>query len=159
LSLHQAMELNELEIYFQPQMDLKRGRLRGAEALLRWHHGTLGLVPPDEFIDLLDETGLIISVGEWVMRSACELWNEWIKDGKIPLNSILSINITYYQFGLHLVETVSKLVSAVGIPPYLLDLDITEGTLMENTSESQKSLTALKNLGIKLSIDDFGTGY
>jgi len=159
LSLHRAMELNELEVYFQPQMDLKRGRLRGAEALLRWHHGTLGLVPPDEFIDLLEETGLIIAVGEWVMRSACELWCQWLKDGKIPLNAILSINISSYQFGSQLVETVSKIISEVGMPPYLLDLEITEGTLMENTSESQKSLTALKNLGIKLSIDDFGTGY
>jgi len=159
LSLHRAMELNELEIYFQPQMDLKRGRLRGAEALLRWHHGTLGLVPPDEFIELLEETGLIIAVGEWVMRSACELWCQWLKDGKVPLNSILSINISSYQFGSQLVETVEKIISEVGIPPYLLDLEITEGTLMENTAESQRSLTALKNLGIKLSIDDFGTGY
>jgi len=159
LSLHRAMELNEFEIYFQPQMDLKRGRLRGAEALLRWHHGTLGLVPPDEFIELLEETGLIISVGEWVMRTACELWCQWLKDGKVPLNAILSINISSYQFGPQLVETVRKILSEVGIPPYLLDLEITEGTLMDNTEESQKSLTALKNIGIKLSIDDFGTGY
>lgn len=159
LSLHRAMDLNELEIYFQPQMDLKRGRLRGAEALLRWHHGTLGLVPPDEFIELLEETGLIITVGEWVMRSACELWCQWIRDGKVPLNSILSINISSYQFGPQLVETVSRIISEVGMPPYLLDLEITESTLMENTKESQKALTELKNIGIKLSIDDFGTGY
>jgi len=159
LSLHRAMESNELVVYFQPQVDLTKGKIRGAEVLLRWKHSTLGLIPPDQFIDLLEETGLIIAVGEWVLRSASQLWMQWIEQGLIPYNAVLSVNISSYQFTSELVDMVARVLNDIGIPAELVDLEITEGTLMSNTSESEQALAALKNLGIQISIDDFGMGY
>ena len=159
MSLYRALELNEMEVYFQPQMNLNTGSLRGAEVLLRWRHGTLGLVPPDQFIALLEETGLIISVGEWVLKTACQHWVQWISEKRIPGDAILSVNISSYQFRGELVQMVKRVIDEVGINPGLIDLELTEGTLMENTEDSQKALIALKELGVKLSIDDFGTGY
>jgi diguanylate cyclase (GGDEF)-like protein len=159
LSLHRAMESNELTLHYQPQVDLKSGRLRGAEVLLRWNHSTLGLISPDEFIDLLEETGLIIPVGEWVFRTAGQLWQQWIERGELPYDAILSINISSRQFTDGLVDMVARVINDVGIPAELVDLEITEGTLMGNTRESERALLALKNLGVKLSIDDFGVGY
>ncbi len=159
LSLHRAMEENELVVYFQPQMDMQLGRIRGAEVLLRWEHSTLGIIPPDEFIDLLEETGLIIAVGEWVLRTASMQWMQWIEKGSIPYNSVLSVNISSYQFTSELVDMVARVLNDTGIPAELVDLEITESTLMGNTGESEKALLALKNLGVQLSIDDFGMGY
>jgi len=159
LSLHHAMAGNELVVYFQPQMDLNAGKIRGAEVLLRWEHATLGLIPPDQFIDLLEETGLIIAVGEWVLRTAGQQWMQWIEQGLIPYNAILSVNISSYQFTSELVDMVARVLNDLGIPAELVDLEITESTLMGNTAESEKALMALKDLGVQLSIDDFGMGY
>ncbi len=158
LSLYKAIELDELELYFQPQIKPDKS-LRGAEVLLRWHHGTLGLVPPVEFIDLLEETGLIIPVGEWVLMTACNTWCQWMADGKIPQDSVLAVNISTYQFKGELVDTVDRVIKETGIPPHLLDLELTEGTLMDDTESSIEALAALKERGVQLSIDDFGTGY
>lgn len=159
LSLHRAMGSNELVIYFQPQIDQMRGKIRGAEVLLRWEHSTLGLIPPDQFIDLLEETGLIVAVGEWVLRSASQLWQQWIEQGVIPYDAVLSVNISSFQFTNELVAMIARVLSDTGIPAELVDLEITESTLMSNTEESQKALTALKKLGVQISIDDFGMGY
>jgi len=159
LSLHKALELNELKIYFQPQVDLKEGRIRGAEVLLRWQHSTLGLIPPDEFINLLEETGLIISVGEWVLTTASEQWCRWVHEGIVEDDAVLGVNISSYQFKGELVSVVKRVLDKTGIAPEMLDLELTEGTLMDNTEETQEALLALKDLGVQLSIDDFGTGY
>lgn len=159
LSLHRAMEGNELVIYFQPQVDMTLGRIRGAEVLLRWEHATLGLLPPDEFIDLLEETGLIIEVGEWILRTACQIWQQWIEQGLIPYDAVLSVNVSSYQFTSELVSMIARVLNDTGIPAELIDLEITESTLMTNTSESEQALIALKKLGVQLSVDDFGMGY
>ena len=159
LSLHRAMGANELVIYFQPQIDQMRRTVRGAEVLLRWEHSTLGLIPPDQFIDLLEETGLIIAVGEWVLRTASQTWQQWIERGLIPYNAVLSVNISSFQFTNELVAMIARVLSDTGIPAELVDLEITESTLMSNTEKSQNALMALKKLGVQISIDDFGMGY
>ncbi|MCB1614408.1 MAG: EAL domain-containing protein [Pseudomonadales bacterium] len=159
-SLHKAMSRDELELYFQPQLCLHTGQLRGAEVLLRWHHPEYGLIPPDSFIDLLEETGLVIPVGDWVLRTACTLWKSWQDRGLVPKEAIVSVNISAYQFrGGGLVASVESVLREVGFTPGSLDLEITEGTLMENTRISQDVLHQLKRMGVKMSIDDFGTGY
>lgn len=159
LSLYHALENNEFELYFQPQVNMQTGKLRGAEVLLRWRHGTLGLVPPDEFIGLLEEMGLIIQVGEWVLKTASHQWKQWIEQGAIPGDAILSVNISSYQFRGELVGMVQRVVEETGISAKLLDLEITESTLMDDTEQSQRALESLRDLGVQFAIDDFGTGY
>ena len=160
-SLYQAVQRNELELFYQPQVHIPTGRLRGAEALLRWRHPTLGLIPPVQFIDLLEETGLVLPVGEWVVRTACEQWNSWLKQGVLAEDQIVSVNISSFQFrgGADLVFSVGTILDEVALPSDMLDLEITEGTLMEDTHTSQQVLQTFKEMGVHLSIDDFGTGY
>jgi diguanylate cyclase (GGDEF)-like protein len=159
-SLYQALARSELELFYQPQVHISTGRLRGAEVLLRWRHPDLGLVAPGLFIDLLEETGLILPVGEWVLRTACQQWNDWLKEGVITEEHVVSVNISSYQFkGADLVFTVGNILADTELPPHMLDLEITEGTLMEDTQLSQQILQTLKEMGVHLSIDDFGTGY
>jgi diguanylate cyclase (GGDEF)-like protein len=159
-SLYQALERNELELFYQPQVHIKSGRLRGAEVLLRWRHPTLGLVSPAQFIDLLEETGLVLPVGDWVMRTACQQWNDWRREGLIADDQVVSVNISSYQFkGDDLVFAVGNVLSDTDLPAEMLDLELTEGTLMEDTQMSQQVLQTLKEMGVNLSIDDFGTGY
>ena len=141
-------------------MHIESGQLRGAEVLLRWRHPTLGLVSPAQFIDLLEETGLVLPVGEWVMRTAAQQWNDWLKSGVISEDHVVSVNISSYQFkGADLVFSVGSILADTDLPPQMLDLEITEGTLMEDTQLSQQILQTLKEMGVNLSIDDFGTGY
>ncbi len=159
-SLYQALQRQELELYYQPQIHIRSGRLRGAEVLLRWRHPTLGLVSPGQFIDLLEETGLVLPVGEWVLRTACEQWLAWHRENLIDADQVVSVNISSYQFkGADLVFSVGNILSDTELPAEMLDLEITEGTLMEDTQVSQQVLQTLKEMGVHLSIDDFGTGY
>ncbi|HQQ63358.1 MAG TPA: GGDEF domain-containing response regulator [Pseudomonadales bacterium] len=159
-SLYQALERQELELFYQPQVHVHTGRLRGAEVLLRWRHPTLGLVSPAQFIDLLEETGLVLPVGDWVMRTACQQWNDWRKEGLIADDQVVSVNISSYQFkGDDLVFAVGNVLSDTELPAEMLDLELTEGTLMDDTQMSQQVLQTLKEMGVNLSIDDFGTGY
>lgn len=158
--LYQALSRSELELFYQPQVHIPDGRLRGAEVLLRWQHPELGLIAPGQFIDLLEETGLVLPVGEWVLRAACEQWYEWLQEGVVTENHVVSVNISSYQFkGADLVFTVGNILADTNLPPHMLDLEITEGTLMEDTQLSQQVLQTLKEMGVHLSIDDFGTGY
>lgn len=159
-SLYQAQERNELELFYQPQVHVNNGRLRGAEVLLRWRHPTLGLVSPAKFIDLLEETGLVLPVGDWVLETACRQWKAWLDEGLLEEDQVVSVNISSYQFkGADLVFAVGNILQETGLPPQMLDLEITEGTLMEDTFISQQILQTLKEMGVHLSIDDFGTGY
>jgi EAL domain-containing protein (putative c-di-GMP-specific phosphodiesterase class I) len=160
-NLYQAVQRNELELFYQPQVHIPTGKLRGAEALLRWRHPTLGLIPPIQFIDLLEETGLVLSVGEWVVRTACTQWNNWYKQGVLLNDQVVSVNISSFQFrgGADLIFSIGNILSEVELPSDMLDLEITEGTLMEDTHTSQQVLQTFKEMGLHLSIDDFGTGY
>ena len=157
-SLRRALERNEFHLHFQPQMDVPAGRMVGVEALLRWQHPLLGKVSPDQFIPLAEKTGLIIPIGEWVIRAACEQSQAWRRAGLGPLR--MAINLSPRQFRQpDLVQKVARIVGETGQDPRLLDLEITESALMESVEQTVQTLLALKALGIRICIDDFGTGY
>ncbi|MGG5252360.1 EAL domain-containing protein [Neobacillus sp. SM06] len=155
--LRRALEKNELLLHYQPQIDLSTGRLVGIEALVRWQHPKHGLVPPNEFIPLAEESGLIVPIGKWVLRTACEQAEKWRNSGFDDFS--IAVNISARQFqDEHFVQSVVEILDEVGFYPGNLDLEITE-SIMQNFEESTLILTELRDLGIRLSIDDFGTGY
>ena len=158
--LRHAVERGEFENFYQPVVCLETGRTKGFEALVRWNHPTQGLVYPADFISLAEETGLIIPLGEWVLREAClqmSLWRQQFPKC-FPLN--MSVNLSGRQIQrTDLVEMVKRTLWDSGLPPDLLNLEITESILMENTDSSIMKLSHLREMGVQLSIDDFGTGY
>ena len=157
-ALRRAMEREEFALHYQPQVDIKSGQVIGVEALLRWNHPERGLVPPGEFIPLLEENNLIIPVGEWVLRTACAQSRAWQDAGLPPLR--MAVNLSARQFRQdNLVEMIDSILRETGISPKLLELELTEGLLMENTSETSMILEQLKSRGVQVAIDDFGTGY
>ncbi|WP_052475834.1 sensor domain-containing protein [Cohnella kolymensis] len=155
--LRKAMEQNEMTIYYQPQVELATGKLVGIEALIRWKHPSYGFVSPCEFIPLAEETGLILPLGKWVLRTACEQNKAW-QDAGFPAVQ-MAVNISVRQMDDDLfVESVTEALNAAGLDPQYLELEITE-SIMQNITRSTSILKQLKELGVKLSIDDFGTGY
>ena len=155
-SLRRALENEEFRVYFQPQIDLLSGKVMGAEALLRWEHPEFGLVSPLEFIPLLEETGLIVPVGEWILRQACEWAMAQQKHGEMRI----SVNLSGRQFRVpELMDQVTRALTASRLKPELLELEITESVLMQGDKVSTFNLMALDKLGVRLAIDDFGTGY
>jgi diguanylate cyclase (GGDEF)-like protein/PAS domain S-box-containing protein len=156
--LRRALDRGELSVHYQPQIDLPSGRLSGVEALLRWENSALGSVPPVEFIPLAEETGLIIPIGEWVLRTACAQAAAWRGAGiRVPR---VAVNISLMQFvqpGFP--ETVSRTLHDAGLAPQALELELTETLLMQDPDSAARTLRALKTLGVQLAIDDFGTGY
>jgi diguanylate cyclase (GGDEF)-like protein/PAS domain S-box-containing protein len=156
-SLRKAIEQNELVLHYQPRVEMATGRIVGAEALLRWQHPELGLVPPVRFIPLAEEIGLIHPIGEWVLRQACRQAARWQTSGR-PLR--VSVNVSACQFRRpELSETVRAVLSESGLTPHGLELEVTETTLMENAPGVRAMLQSLKQEGLFLSVDDFGTGY
>ncbi|MCX7148581.1 MAG: PAS domain S-box protein [Rhodocyclales bacterium] len=156
--LRRAIERDELRVYLQPQFSLKTGELLGAEALVRWQHPQQGLMAPERFIQLAEESGLIVALGEWVQRAACGHWAEWTLAGLNP--GVLSINVSGVEFRRGQIEdTVRKVLDATRLPPQLLELEITEGAIMSHAENSIRVLHGLRAMGIGLAIDDFGTGY
>jgi len=157
-SLHHALELKQFFLLYQPQVDINSGKIVGAEVLMRWQHPELGLVSPDEFIPLLEETGLIVPVGAWVLQEACQkarLWND-----RYDNNFRMSVNISGRQFNEEKFSLqIEHLLRGTGLAPCLLELEITENVLMQNDQSSMNNLNTLHDIGIRLSIDDFGTGY
>jgi EAL domain-containing protein (putative c-di-GMP-specific phosphodiesterase class I) len=130
----------------------------GMEALVRWRHPTRGMVPPNEFIPLAEETGLINPLGDWVLRTACAQLRAWMEQGLPPLR--VAVNLSVRQLlQKEFAATVEAVLADTGLPPHLLELEITESTLMENAQDTLKALHRLRGLGVRLSIDDFGTGY
>ena len=156
--LRLALERNEFVLHYQPQIDLSSGRVVGAEALLRWQRPGHGLVPPVNFIPLLEETGLIVPVGEWVLRTACEQARAWQLAGHGDFR--VAVNLSPRQFWQHdLVGQVGTILANAGLDGTYLDLEITESLLMKNTEECVTAMQRLRAMGVSLSIDDFGTGY
>ncbi len=156
--LREALHNDELAVHFQPQIDLATGRLAGAEALLRWHHPQRGAIPPDQFIPLAEETGLIIPIGVWVLQSACRRLRRWIDEGHAPLR--ISVNVSARQFRQsNLVQLVTEVLVEQNLSPHLLELEITESTLMDDVMGAIVTMHRLNALGVKITIDDFGTGY
>ena len=152
-SLRMAIADNELELYYQPQIDLKTNTIKGVEALLRWNHKTDGQISPDKFIPLAEESGLIIPIGDWVIRQACRQAKEW------P-DLTFAINVSPVQFRQgDLVSTVRNALQAEGVDPSRLEIEITEGVLLSHTEETISVLSGLQKMGVKIAMDDFGTGY
>ena len=157
-SLRQAVEKQQLVLFYQPKIDLSSGQLTGVEALLRWRHPELGMVSPVDFIPLAEETGLIVPIGEWVLRTACEQAQSWQRSGLPPFR--VAVNISGRQFRqADFVDMVEGVLAQTGLDPQWLELEITESVVMENVEETILTLTALKARGMHLAIDDFGTGY
>lgn len=156
--LRKAGGRDELVLYFQPQLDVAIGKFCGAEALIRWDSQELGRISPVEFIPLAEETGLIISIGEWVLRQACSQAKAWINKG-IPF-SRMAVNVSAMQF-LHkgFSSLVSSILAETGLEPHVLELELTESALISDEDGVLDVLLSLKRIGVQLAIDDFGTGY
>ncbi|HUK55265.1 MAG TPA: EAL domain-containing protein [Nitrospiria bacterium] len=156
-ALRQALERGEFLLHYQPQVDLDSGRIVGVEALIRWKHSERGLVPPVKFIPLAEETGLIIPIGEWVLRTACAQAVAWRSGGFKELR--IAVNLSPRQFRQkNLIETVGRVLKETGIDPRCVELELTE-SIMQNAEASVKALRRLKDMGLEISIDDFGMGY
>lgn len=158
--LRHALERQEFVLYYQPQLDIESGAIIGVEALLRWQSPERGLVAPAEFIPLLEETGLIVPVGEWVLRSACAQNRAWQREGLAPIR--VSINLSALQFRQpDFAETIARILQETGLDPGWegLEMELTESLLVNNVEETIKTLHKLRAMKIKVSIDDFGTGY
>jgi diguanylate cyclase (GGDEF)-like protein len=157
-NLRRALDRNEFDVYYQPKVDAKNHQIIGMEALVRWRHPELGLITPAEFIPLAEETGLIIPLGEWVMRTACRQTKAFQEEGFSSLQ--VSVNISPRQFlQPNLLEVIKNIITETGIDPNCLELELTESSVMQNTETAIKILNELKKMGVKISIDDFGTGY
>jgi len=159
--LRLALERDELVVHYQPLIELSGGRIVGFEALVRWQHPDRGLVPPLAFIPLAEETGLIVPLGRWVLRTACRAAAEWrsraAADGRPPF---ISVNLSAREFAQsELCDEVAAILAETGLEPAALELEITESALMDQTERGIESLAALRTLGVRLVLDDFGTGY
>ena len=156
--LRHAMEQNEFILYYQPQFSGDGKRLTGAEALLRWRHPTRGLVPPGDFIPVIEELGLVVDVGDWVLREASRQLKAWHK-AKVRVPKV-SVNISARQFSDGQLGTrIATILEECGLPPACLELELTESILMREVNEALQILASLKNLGLSIAVDDFGTGY
>lgn len=156
--LRRAVELNELELHYQPQLSLHDHRVTGVEALLRWRHPHLGLVSPAQFIPIAEETGLIIPIGEWVLGEACRQGVAWLTAGKSPVR--MAVNVSALQFGQpDFVQTVQDALRDTGYPAELLELELTESVVMLDVEASARRMRQLRDLGVSIAVDDFGTGY
>ncbi len=157
-ALRHALEENEFQIHYQPQIRSKDGKIIGAEALLRWYYPALGFISPAEFIPIAEENGLILPIGEWVLRNAVQQAKKWIDQGYEPI--IMAVNLSAVQFRHSaLPDTVSNILMEVGLPPEYLELELTEGVAMHDPHKAISIMNDLHERGVRMSIDDFGTGY
>ena len=156
--LFRALERNQLSVVYQPKISTHSGHIVGAEALLRWEHHSLGMIPPSVFIPLAESSDLIFTIGDWVLTTACKQGKFWMKQG-LPL-LLMSVNISGRQLQSNsLTAKVDNILNHSGFPPKLLELEITESFLIADIESSLQQLIQIKELGVRLSIDDFGTGY
>lgn len=156
--LEKALQSQSLEVYFQPILDASSAQVVGAEALLRWRHPERGFIPPDVFIPIAESSGLIGSLGEWVLRNACTQHSKWREAGLPAIQIAVNISSVQFRRG-DLVDSIANIIDESGIHPCFLDLEITESMLMEVGKPVRSLLHGLHALGVKLAIDDFGTGY
>jgi predicted signal transduction protein with EAL and GGDEF domain/FixJ family two-component response regulator len=158
VGLRRALQNNELYLLYQPQLDVRSSEIVGVEALVRWRHAERGIVSPNEFIPLAEETGLIVPIGEWVLRTACTQARHWQKLTRRPVR--MAVNLSAKQFkDENLSQIVLSALHDTGLDPRLLELELTEGTLMDDAKATLATLEQLRGIGVYLSIDDFGTGY
>ena len=158
--LRQAIERRELRIYYQPKVSLSTGGLTSMEALVRWEHPERGLLLPDEFIPLAEETGLIVPLGRWVLREVCRQARTWAKEYPLAIPLVTSVNLSVKQFQEpYLVQQLSELLREMELEPRCLELEITESVFVDDIEYAAGLLQELRRLGIRLALDDFGTGY
>ncbi|WP_091530514.1 putative bifunctional diguanylate cyclase/phosphodiesterase [Alkalibacterium subtropicum] len=155
--LRKALEEEQFEVYYQPKVELKTKKIIGMEALLRWQHPELGWISPAEFIPIAEENGQIISIGEWVLKTACLQSKRWQHDGLSPTNISVNVSVRQFQQGT-LLTLVKEALQEAELVPSLLEIEVTE-SIMQNTKESTEIIRGLRDLGVQISIDDFGTGY
>lgn len=157
-NLRGALKRQELEVFFQPQASLTSGEIDGVEALVRWRHPSRGIILPDDFIPLAEQTGLILRLGDWVLRAACEQNAKWIRSGMRPLR--MAVNISALQLDqADFPSVVESVLSETGLSSKWLELEVTESATMRDPVKSVKALNDLRDLGLRISMDDFGTGY
>ncbi|MBS0337482.1 MAG: EAL domain-containing protein [Proteobacteria bacterium] len=157
-ALRHAVEREELFLAYQPIIDVETRSIRGVEALVRWRHPELGTIPPDQFIGIADESGQIIAIGEWVLRTACAQARKWHDAGFPDLAVAVNFSATQFkQPGLH--DTIRQVLESCGLAPQHLEVEITESLAMQDAEATATTLRGLKDMGVKISIDDFGTGY
>ncbi|WP_088103217.1 putative bifunctional diguanylate cyclase/phosphodiesterase [Halalkalibacter urbisdiaboli] len=156
--LNKALEYDEFELYYQPQIEVSTNRLIGVEALIRWNHPKLGVVSPQVFLDIAEKTNLIIPIGEWVIRTACSTLKQWLDSGHPEIR--MSVNLSAKQFLQHgLSDIIAQILEETNLPAHLLNLEITETVSVNDAKVVISILDQLKSLGLEISVDDFGTGY
>jgi EAL domain-containing protein (putative c-di-GMP-specific phosphodiesterase class I) len=157
-SLRCALEQEEFLLHYQPKVNLDTGEITGVEALIRWQQPGRGLVPPSQFVPIAEDCGLIVEIGRWALREACRQAREW-QDAGLPFKRV-SINVSAVEFrNKGFVESVRTILSEAGLEARYLDLELTEGVLMEDAESTAAVLQELKTMGVQLAVDDFGTGY
>jgi EAL domain-containing protein (putative c-di-GMP-specific phosphodiesterase class I) len=156
--LHKAFERDEFLLHYQPLVSLGSGRIIGVEALVRWQHPELGLVPPAQFIPIAEETGLIVKLGEWVLQQACAQGRTWHDMGFAGLRVAVNLSARQLQTG-SILPVVTRILLATDLTPGCLDLELTESMMMQDGESALTALRELRSLGVRLSMDDFGTGY
>jgi len=155
--LHRALDRGELELFYQPLFQASDGSVASMEALLRWRHPSLGVVPPGQFIPIAEQTGLIVPIGNWVLREACRQTQQWHADGR---TNKVAVNVSAVQLSSgDFLEQVSAILDETGLPPSFLELEVTESVIIHNFERSSRILADLRALGVSIAIDDFGTGY
>ena len=156
--LHEALRSKQFELHYQPKVDTRTGRVTSAEALIRWRHPQRGLVPPNDFITLADECGLLDAIGEWVLLEACRQTKAWQNEGLAPLR--VAVNLSPSQFRLtNLLEQIRRALDTSALEPQFLEIELTESAVMSDAEESIHILEAISRMGVLVSVDDFGTGY
>ena len=156
--LRTALQRNEFELYYQPQIDLARGSVIGVEALLRWHHPEQGMIPPSLFIPVAEASGLIIPIGEWVLEEACKQARIWQQSGLAQLTVAVNLSALQFKRG-NILDTIRGALEHSGLAPDMMELELTESILLQDMESALKTIQDIKALGVQLSIDDFGTGY
>ncbi len=157
-NIFRGLELREFSVFYQPKMDMETRKIKGLEALARWHSPGIGWIPPSEFIPIAESTGAIIDLGEWVLFSACEQMKHWRENGFSEIS--VSVNLSPTQLEeKNLISSVEDILAKTGVEPRLLELEITESVFIKDSSRALAVIKELKKLGVRLAIDDFGTGY
>ena len=157
--MRQALEHDELELYFQPQVELSTGLIVGMEALIRWNHPKRGLLQPADFLPIIESTPIILTLGQWVLDHACKQMNAWRQAGIAPSNLAVNLSLKQLQAGEGLIAAITQTLTKWGLSPKDLELDVTESMLAHVTLHKNAVLDRLQQLGVKIAIDDFGTQY